>query len=59
MLLPIFLPEMLSDMLALWFGMTLPLLSFKPDYVLMLLIHIVIFRLDIKKKKCLSDIHIM
>ena len=53
MLLPIFLPEMLSDMLALWFGMT-PLMSSKPNYVLMLLIHNAI--LYQKKKK--RNVHI-
>ena len=49
MLFPIFLPEMLLGTLTFWFGMT-PLLSFKPDYVLMLLIHNASFCFDVKKK---------
>ena len=50
MLLPIFLPKMLLGTLILWFEMT-PQLSFKPDYVMMLLIHDASFCFDVEKKR--------
>ena len=57
MLLPIFLSEMLLGTLTLWFGM-IPLLSFIPVYVLMLLILNASFYFDVKKKKLRDEIYI-